>query len=237
MKKSVLLILALFSFVLMGFDESKMENHAPAKVERFAEENYKDFILKIVNSSNAATFKFTKGDQDVTIGRVIPENRLMIDRQLNITVEPPAEWVVPVYQSGAAKNVIDIWEPSEGKYEIAGIGNPYWLTYNIGQMEEGEYYLHNMQYDLEFAYLPSKDNVRPLGDSSIRHFEENSLDINGIPKKEFVSFVKQHLKNNYHDQFNEESESRLPYIFGGIAVIVLLGAFFLLKRQKRSVNG
>jgi hypothetical protein len=106
----------------MGFDESKMENQAPAEVEWFAEEKFKEFILDIVNDSNAAAFNFNNGDQDVKLGRLIPENRLVIDRQLNITVEPPGEWVAPVYQSGAVKNVIDVWEPSEGNYEIAGIG-------------------------------------------------------------------------------------------------------------------
>jgi hypothetical protein len=240
MKKNGLLLLALFSIVLMGFDESKMENRAPAEVERFAEENFEAFILDIVNDSNATTFNFTRGDQDVTIGRVIPENRLVIDRHLNITVDYPVEWVTPLYQRDAVKNVISIWEPSEGKYEVAGIGYPYWLTYNISQMEEDEYYLHNMQYDLEFAYAPSKDRVRPLGDSSIRQFEENGLDPNGITKTEFIAFVKQHVKHKYPDWFsegNEESKSWFPYIFGGMAVILLILAFFFLKRQRRSMNG
>lgn len=239
MNKNGLLLLALFSIVLMGFDESKMENRAPAEVERFAEENYEK-ILDIVGDSNAAAFNFTMGDQDVTIGRVIPENRLVIDKQLNITVEPPAEWVVPVYQSDAVKNVIDIWEPSLDKYEIAGIGYPYWLTFNLSNLESDEYYLSNRQYDLEFAYSPLKNRVRPLGDSSISLFEENGLDPKGITKTEFIAFVKKHVKHKYPDWFNEEneeSESRFPYIFGGMAVILLIVAFFFLKRHKRSMNG
>ncbi|MBS8263735.1 hypothetical protein DYI25_04665 [Mesobacillus boroniphilus] len=240
MKRTGLCLLTLFSLVLMGFDERNMENRAPAEVERFAEQNYRDFILNIINDSNADTFNFTKGDQEVTIGRVIPVNRLVIDRQLNITVEPPGEWVVPVYQSGAVKNVVNIWEPFEGKYEIAGIGYPYWLTYSIVQMEQDEYYIHNMQYDLEFAYSPSKNRVRPLGDSSIRSFNDNGLDPNGITKTEFIAFVKQHLKNTYPNQFNEgnkESESWFAYIFGGIVVLLLISGFFFLKRQKRSMKG
>jgi hypothetical protein len=221
----------------MGFDESEMENRAPAEVERFAEENYRDFILNIVNDSNAAAFNFTMDDQKLSLGRVIPENRLVIDRHLNITVERPTQWVGPVYQSGALKNAFDIWVPSKGKYEIAGIGYPYWLAYNITHMEEDEFYLHNMQYDLEFAYSPLKNRVRPLGDSSIRYFNENGLDQNGITKTEFVAFVKQHLKNTYPDHFNEISESYFPYIFGGVAILFFIGGIIFLKRQKRSLNG
>lgn len=168
---------------------------------------------------------------------MIPENRLVIDSQLNMTIETPGEWVVPVYQSAAVKNVIVISESSEAKYEIVSIGYPYWLTYNISHMEEDEYYLHNMQYDLEFAHSPSNNRVRPLGDSSIRHFEENGLDPNGITKPEFVAFVKQHLKNNYPDRFNEKVESRFLYIFGIIAFLFLIGGIIFIKRQKRSMNG
>jgi hypothetical protein len=232
MNKNGLLLLALFSIVLMGFDESKMENRAPAEVERFAEENYEE-ILDIVGDSNAAEFNFTIADQDVTMGRVIPENRLVIDNQLNITVEPPAEWVVPVYQSDAVKNVIDIWEPSLDKYEIAGIGYPYWLTFNLSNLESDEYYLSNRQYDLEFAYSPSKNRVRPLGDSSIRLLEENGLDPNGLTKSEFVAFLKQHFTNNYPDRFNDESPSWYPYVFGGIiTALILISGFIFFTRQK-----
>jgi hypothetical protein len=237
MKKTVVLLLVLLSLVLMGFDESEMENRAPAEVERFAEENYRDFILNIVNDSNAAAFNFTMDDQKLSLGRVIPENRLVIDRHLNITVERPAEWVVSVYQSDAVKNVIDIWEPSEGNYEVAGIGYPYWLTFNLSNLEIDEYYLSNRQYDLEFAYSPSKNRVRPLGDNSIRLLEENGLDPNGISKPEFVAFLKQHFTNNYQDRFNDESQSWYPYVFGGIitAFFLISGSIFF-TRQKRPKN-
>jgi hypothetical protein len=236
MKKTVVLLLVLLTLMLMGFDESEMENRAPAEVERFVEENYRDFILDIVNDSNAAAFNFTKGDQTVEIGRVIPENNLVIDKQLNITVEDFGLWVVPVFQSGELKNAINISGSSKGEYEIVSIGYPYWLAYNITHMEEDEFYLHNMQYDLEFAYSPSKDRVRPLGDSSIRYFEDNGLNPNGITKTEFIAFVKQHLKNNYPDRFNEEGLSGFPYIIGGFALIILILGFFLLRTRKRSMN-
>jgi hypothetical protein len=236
MRKIVFLIFALLSLVLMGFDESKMKSSAPAEVERFAEENYEEILD--IGDSNAAAFNFTIGDQNVTIGRVIPENRLEIDKQLNITVETPVQWVVPVYQSDAVKNVIDIWEPSIGKYEIAGIGYPYWLTFNLTNLESDEYYLSNRQYDLEFAYSPSKNRVRPLGDSSIRLLEENGQDPNGITKSEFVAFLKQHFTNNYPDRFNDESQSWYPYVFGGIiTAFFLISGFIFLTRKKRPMNG
>lgn len=237
MRKTGLLLLALISLMLVGFDESKMENQAPAEVERYAEEKFKEFILDIVNDSNAAAFNFTKGDQDVKLGRLIPENRLVIDRQLNITVEPPSQWVAPVYQSGELKNAFDIYKSSKGKLGIAGIGYSDGFNREIAYLEEKEYYLHNMQYGLEFAYSPSKNRVRPLSDGLIRQFEENGLDQNGITKTEFVSFVKQHLKNNYPDRFNEEGVSWFPYILEGIVLFLLILGLFLLRRQKRSLNG
>ncbi|MCM3666083.1 hypothetical protein M3204_16820 [Mesobacillus subterraneus] len=221
----------------MGFDESKMENRAPAEVEGFAEENYRSFILDIVSDSNAAAFNFTKGDQDLKLGRLIPENRLVIDKHLNITVEAPAHWVAPVYQSGELKNAFDIYNPSKGKIAIAGISYSGGFTREIAYLEEEEFYLHSRPFEFDFAYSPSKNKVRPLGDSSIRQFEEIGLDPNGITKTEFIAFVKQHLKNNYPDQFNEEGVNRYPYILGGIALLILILGFLLLRRQKRSMNG
>jgi hypothetical protein len=199
MRKTGLLLLTLISLVLVGFDESEMENRAPAEVERFAEENYRDFILEIVNDSNAAAFNFTRGDQKIKLGKLIPENRLVIDRQLNITVEAPSQWVAPVYQSGELKNAFDIYKSSKGKLGIAGIGYSGGFNREIAYLEENEYYLHNIQYGLELAYSPSKNRVRPLSDGLLRQFEENGLDPNGITKTEFVSFVKQHLKDKYPD--------------------------------------
>lgn len=237
MRKTGLLLLALISLVLVGFEDSKMENRATAEVERFAEESYRDFILEIVNDSNAAAYNFTRGDQKIKLGKLIPENRLVIDRQLNITVEPPSQWVAPVYQSGELKNAFDIYKSSKGKIGIAGIGYAGGFNREIAYLDENEYYLHNMQYGLEFAYSPSKNKVRPLSDGLIRQFEENALDPNGITKTEFVSFVKQHLKNNYPDRFNEEGVSWFLYILGGIALLLLILGFFLLRRQKRSLNG
>ncbi|RSD28742.1 hypothetical protein [Mesobacillus subterraneus] len=237
MKKLRFLFLAVVSIVLMGFDQSEMENQAPALAERIAEENYRDFILRIINDSNAARFNFTRGDKDLALGKLIPENRLVIDKNLNISVEAPTQWIAPVYQSGEVKNVIVIWEPSEGKYEIAGTGSSYWLTDGVSQLEDDEYYLHSRPFEFDFAYSSSKNRVRPMGDSSTKYFNENGLDPEGVTKTEFIAFVQQHLKSNFHDEFNGESESRLPYLFGGMGVILFIGGLIFLKRQKRSMNG
>jgi hypothetical protein len=239
MKKTVVLLLVLLTLMLMGFDERQMENRAPAEVERFAEENYEDFILDIVNDSNAAAFMFTRGDQNIRLGRLIPENRLVIDKYLKITVEVPSQWVAPVYQSGELKNAFDIYKSSKGKGKlgIAGISYSGGFTKEIAYLEEDEFFLNNEQYNFEFAYSPSKNRVRPLNDRLIRQFEKDGQDPNGITKTDFVAYLKQHLKNHYPDRFDEEGVSWFPYILGGIALFILILGFFLLRRQKRSLNG
>lgn len=220
MNKRGFLLLAVI--MLLGFSTIEVNRHVPPEVVETAKDNYHDFLSFVINDGNP---------EDWTLGQFVSKNQLIIDNELNMPIKPLDEWVAPVLYNGAIIGSMSVYEPSEGRYEIAEFG--FSKSFSPSKLMHNEYFLSNRQYDFEFGYAPSKDSIRPLGEDEVRLFEEWGVDTEGISKKEFEVLIKKHLKDKYPDRFSEKTSVSRYYLLALIP-ITLIALAVVLRKNKRS---
>jgi hypothetical protein len=214
----ILLSIILFP-LLLGFEDFKVTNHIPNKVEKVVQENYQEFL----SSAN-------KWESDLSVGRIIAVNQLIIDKKMTISVEPIGEWVAPFYQNGVINGDLLVWEPSEGKYEIAGMGYSRDLPAALATVQQEEVFIYNMQYDLAFAYSLETETLRPLGPVTTKVFEENGIDIDAnVSLDETEKIVKKYLNEHYPDRFKKAEKDRfITFEYDNFFIVVILVAVLLI---------
>ena len=122
-------------------------------------------------------------------------------------------------------------ESSQGRYEIVEFG--FSKSFSPLGLKPDEYFLFNRQYDFEYGYIPSKDNIRPLGGVAVRLFDEWGVDAEGISLNEFEVLMKQHLKETYPDRFPEKTPVSKLYLLALIPIVLLL---LKLRKSNRIEN-
>jgi hypothetical protein len=223
MKRGFLLLAVM---VLLGFSTIEVNRHVPPEAIEIANENYREFLSFAISNGNP---------EDWTIGQFVAVNQLVIDNKLNLTIKPLGEWVAPVLYNGVIINAMSVYEPLEGKYEFAEYGFSRSFSESLEQLRPDEYFLSNRQFDLALGYSPSKDNIRPFGEGTVRLFKEWGVDSEGITKDEFEGLIKQHLKDNYPDRFPEKAPVSRLYLLALIPIIVvLIATIILLRKNKRT---
>lgn len=225
MEKRGFLLLAVL--MLLGFSTIEVNRHVPPEVAETAEENYQEFLSFVINDGNP---------EDWTIGQFVSVHQLVIDHKLNLAIKPLDEWVAPVLYNGAIIGSMSVYEPSEGRYEIAEFG--FSKSFSPSKLKHNEYFLSNRQYDFEFGYAPFKDSISPLGEAEVRLFEEWGADTEGISKKEFEVLIKKHLKDKYPDRFPEKTPVTNYYLLALIPITLIALTIILLavvlRKNKRS---
>ncbi|WP_226675186.1 hypothetical protein [Mesobacillus jeotgali] len=220
MKRGFFLLVAM---VLMGFGSIEMKRHVPPEVVETSLENYQEFL----------SFEIFDGNpEDWTLGQFVTDNQLVIDNKLNLDIRPLDQWVAPVLYNGVIVNAIRIYEPLEGRYEIAEYGYSKSFSQSLEQLKPDEYFLSNQQYGLEFGYTPSKDIIRPFGGNAARIFDEWGVDPEGIPLTEFEVLIKRHLKEAYPDRFSEKTPIFRWYLMTFILIALIPIALLLLRVRK-----
>lgn len=216
--------LLLAVMVLLCFSTIEVNRHVPPEAIEIANENYREFLSFAISNGNP---------EDWTIGQFVAVNQLVIDNKLNLAIKPLGEWVAPVLYNGVIINAMSVYEPSEGRYEIAEFG--FSKSFSPSHLYPNEYFLSNRQYDFEFGYAPSKDNIRPLGESEVRLFEEWGVDTEGISKNEFEVLIKKHLKDKYPDRFPEKAPVSRLYLLALIPItLILITTIIRLRKNKRT---
>ncbi|GAM14713.1 hypothetical protein [Mesobacillus selenatarsenatis] len=221
MQKSGFLLLVIM--VLMGFSSIEVNRHVPPEVIETANDNYREFLSFVINDGNP---------EDWRVGQFVAVNQLEIDNKLNLAIKPLDEWVAPVLNNGVIINAMSVYKPLEGRYEINEYGFSKSFSESLVQLRPDEYFLFNRQFDLELGYTPSKDNIRPFGDTGVRLFDEWGVDEDGISINEFEVLVKQHLKETYPDRFPEKTPVSKLYLLPFILITLIPLAFILLRLRK-----
>ncbi|MGV2941364.1 hypothetical protein AB5I83_17310 [Mesobacillus sp. LC4] len=218
--------LLLVTMVLMGFGSIEMNRHVPPEVVETAMNNYQEFLSFVINDGNP---------KDWTIGQFVADHQLVIDNKLNLEIRPLNQWVAPVLYNGVIIGPMRVNESSEGRYEIVEFG--FSRSTSLLQLKPYEYFLSNMQYDLELGYTPSRDNIRPIGGNATRLFDEWGVDPEGIPLTEFEALIKQHLKRTYPDRFPEKKPLSRYYLLALIPIILIPLAVVLRKNKQSEKAG
>lgn len=225
MEKRGFLLLAVI--MLLGFSTIEVNRHVPPGVVETSKDNYQEFLSFEINDGNP---------EDWTIGQFVADNQLVIDNKLNLAIRPLNQWVAPVLYNGVIVNAIRVYEPSEGRYEIAEYGYSRSFSESLEQLKPEEYFLSNVQYDVELGYTPSKDNIRPFGDT-VRLFEGWGVDTEGISISEFEVLIKKHLKETYPDRFPEKTQVSRYYLLALIPItliaITLIPIAVVIRKNKR----
>lgn len=218
--------LLLVTMVLMGFGSIEMNRHVPPEVVETAMNNYQEFLSFVINAGNP---------KDWTIGQFVADHQLVIDNKLNLEIRPLNQWVAPVLYNGVIIGPMRVNESSEGRYEIVEFG--FSRSTSLLQLKPDEYFLSNMQYDLELGYTPSRDNIRPIGGNATKLFDEWGVDSEGIPLTEFEALIKQHLKETYPDRFPEKKPLSRYYLLALIPIILIPLAVVLRKNKQSDKAG
>jgi hypothetical protein len=221
MKSGLLLVI----MVLMGFSSIEVNRHVPPEVVETAKDNYQEFLSFVINDGNPEDWK---------IGQFVADNQLVIDNKLNLAIRPLNQWVAPVLYNGVIIGPMTVNKSSEGRYEIVQFG--FSRSSSLLQLKPDEYFLSNVQFNLELGYTPSKDNIRPFGGNAARLFDEWGVDAEGIPLTEFEVLIKQHLKETYPDRFPEKTPvSRLYFLALLLIALIPLSLILLrLRKNKRT---
>jgi hypothetical protein len=167
-----------------------------------------------------------------TIGKFVADNQLVIDSKLNLAIRPLDQWVAPVLYNGVIIGSMTVYKSSEGRYEIVQFG--FSNSSSLLQVNPDEYLLSNVQYNLELGYIPSKDNIRPIGGDAVELFDEWGVNAEGIPLNEFEVLIKKHLKDKYPDRFPERTPVSF-YLLALIPITLILIAI-VLRKNKSSEN-
>ncbi|NKE06642.1 MULTISPECIES: hypothetical protein [Mesobacillus] len=223
MKRVFLLLVAM---VLMGFGSIEVNRHVPPEVFETAMDNYQEFLSFVINDGNPEDWK---------IGQFVADHQLVIDNKLNIAIRPLNQWVAPVLYNGLIIGPMRVNKSSEGRYEIVEFG--FSRSTSLLQLKPDEYFLSNMQYDLELGYTPSRDYIRPFGGKAARLFDEWGVDAEGIPLTEFEVLIKQHLKETYPDRFPEKKPLSRYYLLALIPIILIPLAVVLRKNKQSDKAG
>jgi hypothetical protein len=221
MKRGFLLLVTM---VLMGFGSIEMNRHVPPEVVETAENHYQEFLSFVINDGNPEDWK---------IGQFVVDNQLVIDNKLNMAIRPLNQWVAPVLYNGVIIGPIRVNKSSKGKYEIVEFG--FSRSSSLLQLKPDEYFLSNVQFNLELGYTPSKDNIRPLGGNAPRLFDKWGVDPEGIPLTEFEELTMQHLKETYPDRFPEKSPVSRLYLLALLPIVLIL--LWLRKNKETEKAG
>lgn len=227
MKKAIFVMTLMVSLLLMGFDEFEVTDYVPREVEKTVQENYEEFLTSTI-----------KGDYELSAGRIIAVNQLIIDNRMNISVEPSRQWMSPFYQNGIINGELLVWEPSKGHFEIAGMGYSRDLPSDLATLKQGEAFIYNRQFGLAFAYSAEAETFRPLGSGTAKVFEKNGIDLKeGISKIEAEKLIEQYLLEVYPDRF-ESSDNKYYYVLVISGVVLMIGvlAVIFIRKIIRNAN-
>lgn len=224
MKRSFLLLVTM---VLLGFGSIDVNRHVPPEVVETSEDHYQEFLSFVINDGDPENW---------TIGKFVAVNQLVIDNKLNIAIKPLDEWVAPVLYNGVIINAMSVYEPLEGRFDFAEYGFSRSFSESLVQLKPDEYFLTNRQFDLALGYTPSKDNIRPFGEDTVRLFKEWGVDAEGISKDEFEELIKQHLKENYPDRFPEKAPVSRLYLLALIPIVLLALLLLMLRKKNQTVK-